>query len=107
MVSTEGSISRRKETHREKASAVRVSGSGQRGAFREVGRVAYLKIGKIRTIKVSDFSVIDYVSTIFCMSSHGSSTIALIVASIDLFSRETESSSSDWRWLEHCAVRYN
>ena len=75
------------------ASALRVSGSGKRGAFCEVGHVAYLKIGKVRTIKVSDFSVIDYVSTIFCMSSHGSSTIALIVASIDLFSRETESCS--------------
>jgi hypothetical protein len=56
---------------------------------------------------VSDFSVIDYVSTIFRMGSHGSSTIALVVPSIDLFSRETEACSEDWRWPEHGARLYN
>lgn len=63
------------------------------GPFRIVVRLAYLKVGKIRTIEVPDFSVVDKVSTIFCMSSHGSSTVALVVAPIDLFRGETETCS--------------
>jgi hypothetical protein len=54
---------------------------------------------------VPDFSVIDYVSTIFRMSPHGSSTVALVVASIDLFGGETEARCKGRRGLEHHVPR--
>ena len=70
-------------------------------------RLPYLEIGQIRTIEVPGFSVIDNVSAIFCVGSHGPSAVALVVAPIDLFCGETETCSENWRWLEHCISEYN
>jgi hypothetical protein len=84
-------VSYRKDTYGGRASDPGRSDSEVTMEFSsKQGRLAYLKIRKIRTIEVPDFSVIDYISTIFRMCPHGSSTVALVVASIDLFGGETE-----------------
>ena len=74
---------------------------GYPGVFSRAFDLAYLKIGQIRTIEVSDFSVVDNVSAILSMSPHGTSAVAFVIAPIDLLRRETKTCSQDWRWLEH------
>jgi hypothetical protein len=61
--------------------------------FLQAGHLAYLKVGQIGTVEVPDLPVVDNVSAIFRMSSHGTSAVALVVAPANLFRCETETCS--------------
>jgi hypothetical protein len=58
---------------------------GLRESLRKTG--TYSIVAEIRTVEVSDLSIVDNIATPFRVCSHGTRPVALVITTIDLFGR--------------------
>ncbi len=61
----------------------------------------YPETGQVRAIEMPNLPVVDDISTVLGMSTHRTSAVALVEATIDLFRCKPKSSSQSRRWFEH------